>query len=76
MLNSDGNENGISINISNEQKKKQQQQRRQQLCTCSTLFVHFFAVALYDFNGKPSSNCPLSITLAFSTTEIAACKLS
>ena len=72
MLNGDGNENGKS----NEQKKKKQQ-RRQQLCTCSTFFVHFFAVVLYDFNVKPSSNCPLSITLAFPTTEIAACnKLS
>ena len=66
MLNGDGNENGKS----NEQKKKKQ--RRQQLCTCRTLFVDFFAVVLYDFNVKPSSNCPLSITLALSTTEIAA----
>ena len=48
MLNGDGNENGKS----NEQKKQQQQQR-QQLCTCSTFFVHFFAVVLYDFNVKP-----------------------
>ena len=54
MLNGDGNENGKS----NEQKKKQQQQRRQQLCTCSTLFVHFFAVVLYDFNVKPSLKLP------------------
>ena len=53
MLNGDGNENGKS----NEQKKKQQQQqqRRQQLCT---LFVHFFAVVLYDFNVKPSLKLP------------------
>ena len=72
MLNGDSNEKGKSIHISNEQKQQQQQQ---QLCRCSTLSVHFFAVVLYDFNVKPSSNCPLSITLAFSTTEIASCKL-
>ena len=29
-------------------------------------FVHFLAVVFHDFNVKPSSNCPLSITLAFS----------
>ena len=38
MLNGDGNDNGKSINISNEQKKNQQQ--RQQLCKCSTVFLY------------------------------------
>ena len=43
MLNDDNNENGIKkINTSNQQKK--------QFRTCSTLFVHFFAVVLHDYN--------------------------
>ena len=63
MLNGDGNENGRSIIISNEQKTTT-------TTTKTTLhvqhaFVHFFAVVLYDFSVKPSSNYPLSITLAF-----------
>ena len=57
MLNGDGNDNGKSINISNEQKKKP-------TTTTTTLqmqhsfFVHFFAVVLYDFNVKPSLKLP------------------
>ena len=42
MLNGDDNENGFkTVNSSNQQKKTN--------CTCSKLFVHFFAVVLHDY---------------------------
>ena len=63
MLNGDGNENGRSINISNEQKNSTTTTKTTSYVQHA--FVHFFAVVLYDFNVKPLSNYPLSITLAF-----------
>ena len=51
MLNGEGNENGEKTTIGLINKKKQQ------LCTSSTLlFLHFFALVLYDHVKLPETS--------------------
>ena len=51
MLNGEGNENGVKTTIGLINKKKQQ------LCTSSTLlFLHFFALVLYDHVKLPETS--------------------